>query len=578
MPYYLHAKDQTENIAENNAGMFLTRADAAQVLDPTSQRITFIASEDERCDWRNRERSRFQDGEYFPVPWESEIPYYHSARKHFAHLSTKSPGLIAYTKNDEHGVLDRQTSVRPGRYLEEFFKDVFTGGQIASYIAQCDATHLVLKIATTPDDVERVYTGGPRSCMAHQGGRYECPCCNRHGSGAHYDYQSSEHPSRVYGDSDLAVAYYGEIDAVPARAVIYPAEKRYGRIYGSEVLRTLLEKDGYTCNDNFSGAKLRAIPCKGTYVLPYLDFSGDAVIRTIAGKEWIVIGDASYRERHLETTSCSGLGGTAEDEHEDEFQCSSCGDWAHDDHYGGEGLCQSCYDDQYAMCTECNENDLQERMHSVSDGYICDSCYADSSVSCEVCDESFNPADFSRSETRTRSINGTTELCSDCVDTHRFCADCDEWYDTTAVSEPVSARAEFPGDNTVVDGIRPADFQTPETVRFECLCAECERVIRPDVPDLFVAGIDRTIPAIETDCNAFNAHADIRPVVTPFVAPEGVQPAETVSDATSVFPLPIYWRSRFNYAYVYRTEYPAGFRLRFSPEMNQLPYIPPVPA
>src|SRR5690606_7560176 len=114
--------------------------------------------------------------------------------------------------------------------------------------------------AATPDDIENVYLKGPNSCMSHDLSEFSSP----------------EHPTRVYGDSDLQVAYIVNSSGnISARVLVWPEKKLYGRIYGDEDrMSDMLEEAGYERGD-LDGARIRRIPIRDRqYVMPYLDEAG----------------------------------------------------------------------------------------------------------------------------------------------------------------------------------------------------------------------------------------------------------------------------------------------------------------
>ena len=250
MPYYRHDKG-TEPI---DGKAYETIAAARVGIDPKSEIVTFLPSEEESADWRSREYDRFMSGTYLEVPWRPVDRY---DQIHYTHLSLSHPGLIAYTASEEHGVQDRQTRMAPGRYLQRFYAEHASNDQIAEWIAACKAEHLQLQIARTPDDVVTVYTAkdGPTSCMDHR-------------------LRVEIHPSIVYGDSDLGVAYLGDLESetITARCVVWPDRQLYDRAYGDKAtLIQLLRAHGYT-KGAFEGARIRLITnSHGRIVVPYVD-------------------------------------------------------------------------------------------------------------------------------------------------------------------------------------------------------------------------------------------------------------------------------------------------------------------
>jgi hypothetical protein len=136
--------------------------------------------------WQTREQGRLLCGLYQPVPWADKLP---AIAGHYVHLSTENSCLVAYTQDADRGAKDIQTSIKPGRYLTRFYPD------LASHVIRDlqSGVHRSanLQFAVTPDEIERVYLDGPCSCMSRPASSYDSHC----------------HPVRVYGDSDLRLAY-----------------------------------------------------------------------------------------------------------------------------------------------------------------------------------------------------------------------------------------------------------------------------------------------------------------------------------------------------------------------------------
>lgn len=334
-------------------------------MDKTAdEKITFAISDREREQWQYRERERFRTGQYTAVPWdhlEPREPY------RYPHCSVTKPGLIAYTKSDEHGVQDRQTAVKPGRYLKEFFPDM-TDETIRDWVSECQGITFDLKIATTADDIIRVYRGGPSSCMSHD----------------ESSYSSSIHPVSVYGDSDLAIAYYGDIDHASGRAIIWPDKKLHGRIYGGEyTMKALLEREGYTYG-SMSGALIRAISDRGSYVMPYVDGIDRADTTIKNGKRWIRLGGNGNIHCNRTDGLAWDVAEDNDDYDEDSWSCDRCGAVQGDDdssyrHHNGRYtmvICDACHSSLYRACDDCDMETLRANLEAHSGDLVCESCYS----------------------------------------------------------------------------------------------------------------------------------------------------------------------------------------------------------
>lgn len=242
--------------------------------------------------WRNREQQRFDDGSYIQLPWRGADWWYDSRLRcpdidniHFAHVSQKQAGMIAYTASEEDGSKDKQTVIKPTKYLKRFCAKSLASYRLdprsvaAKFAAQF--APVKLKFAETAKDIQRVYEQGPESCMSHSISSY----VTRH---------QNVHPVTVYAAGDLQVAY---LEAVPddddddddeklplrasnpvvvARAIVWPEKKTHSRIYGDiHRMQAALKNAGYAFGAP-EGAKLKRIKLYGhndRFVAPYIDAS-----------------------------------------------------------------------------------------------------------------------------------------------------------------------------------------------------------------------------------------------------------------------------------------------------------------
>jgi hypothetical protein len=416
MPYMLHAIGEAPETGKAYETKALALADRAD-----GQTVTLVASEDERQTWIDREQSRFYSGAYKPVPWQYDL-ISDATRYHFAHVSLDVPGMIAYTPDDEKGLADRQTRVKPGRYLQQFFSHL-TPDRIADYASRVKAYTSPLQLATTPDDIARVYCakGGPTSCM----------------DGRHFDHDNS--PTRVYGHSDLAIAYIGDIsgddvseDRIAARAIVWPAKMRYGRVYGDcDTLQHVLESAGYSYG-SMCGARVRAIEARyDGYVMPYVDGIGSADLSSCG--QWFVLGDGDY-----DTQNTNGTTGPTN-------SCNHCGERCDRD----ESYCSSCEDDRH-WCEGCEEDyfDSDAGVYSSTRGeWRCNDCWE--SRDCEACSDTLHEYDYSRRDWPHAYLCSDCEhktQCEDCgeyvdnVDSDSYCSDCRKCSDCGEVCDERSDR------------------------------------------------------------------------------------------------------------------------------------------
>ena len=335
-------------------------------------------------DWKIREQGRFDSGEYVRLPPEIEK---YCLTDHFVHVALKTPERISYTASPEKGAEDRQTLSSIRGYLERFapilnreereeLEDLYTD-KFASY---------ELKWAVSADEIEKVYTNYDRneagvaaSCM-----RYEIDEDNEG------EFMSPIHPVRVYGDSDLQLAFitntYGE---TAARALVWTEKKIYSRVYGGNnsgnKLHRLLKKNGFKKSsgyyddtdaspDTFHGALIQAIPYDGknnvnAHIMPYIDEVSEVALEPIDGKDWFRLGSIGF--------TCQCTNGLTHDEEELQgICCDCCGNY--DD---GEELSIVNYDRWYStqrFCPTCVQNHTFE-----CQGYN-DLYHTDNFDSCEV--------------------------------------------------------------------------------------------------------------------------------------------------------------------------------------------------
>lgn len=394
MPYYLRPKDGSED-----RGPFDMRNDAYQVQASDTEigatTIVYLASDSDLTAWQQREDSRFANGDYIAVPWQGADWYAPLHAVHYCHVSRDKPGMVAYTPDMEKGVQDRQTRTTPGRYLEQFAPHI-SYAQRDAYIGRVKADTASYKIATSADDIVRVYINGPSSCMA----------------GDNFS-DGPYHPVRVYGDSDLAVAYLEDGDRVIARTVIYPAKKRYVRLYGDEyTLRVLLEQDGYR-HGSLAGAKVRRINYRNSYdtiVFPYVDGDPGA---DVYDDTWIILGSGG-----IECNETCGYVSV-------EPQTQTCAHCERDMPYNeDEQYCQSC-EHERSYCENCNE-DYWDGGIEVGDNYYCESCADSMAVTCCKCDETWHNENLDTETLADRARYHVTDYCPDCAKDLKVCADCDE--------------------------------------------------------------------------------------------------------------------------------------------------------
>lgn len=228
-------------------------------------------------DWCKREAERFKTI-YKDLPWYKE-GVLKPIENHYAHISNEDKSLIAFTENADKGARDIQTKIKPGKYLKKYYPNL-SDATIRDLAMKIEKDGLNVFFAVTPDEIEDVYLKGPKSCMSEKATAYS----------------SSMHPVRVYGNSDVQVAYLKNKGDITARALVWPEKKHIGRIYGdAERLTTELAKLGYR-RHKIHGAKINAILDKknNKYILPYIDETDGVSLSK--DKAHIVIGGEHDRK------------------------------------------------------------------------------------------------------------------------------------------------------------------------------------------------------------------------------------------------------------------------------------------
>jgi hypothetical protein len=447
MPYFVHPKGSDH---EENCCTFSDRAKAhayateLTLRDNVAWMVSFRVSVEETNDWHEREQSRFDEGLYLTVPWFHDViisrKFDSAVGYHFVHLSTVHPGMVAYTPSDEHGVQDRQVRCKPGKYLAEFYETLghMTHAEVQSYVTQCQIVldSQSLSIATTADDIVRIYRGNepaPQSCMTFKVGLRD-----RDGT--------IRHPCEVYGDSDLAVAYYGPIDAVEARAIVWPAKYRYSRVYGTrsgghvgtngERLKRLLSEAGYSSGD-ISGAKIRHIDYRGSYLMPYID---NIYYADDLGNGFLRLGEGD-----ISTSETCGY--TSGQRESDTIECEDCGR-----EYEDGDDCEYCNEHRWA-CEHCDSTQFGGS-RAVGGEHWCDSCYNEVLQTCadDDCSHTWIECDiFTDEQTEMRAANETIDLCQSCASRYTWCESCEVSYDSQVCPDcERSPRCEHTADLLMV--------------------------------------------------------------------------------------------------------------------------------
>jgi hypothetical protein len=387
--------------------------------------------------WQVREKLRFESGDYLPVAWNHAqfwLDNIEIHRLHFAHRSKIKDSCLAYTESPEKGSQDRQTRIKAGAYLTKYFADILSESEINHYARLHasieNALDSEIKFASDADLIEEIYKNGPESCMSYSAG----------------DYEGDFHPVRVYGDSDLQLAYVERQSdyhskPIAARALIWPDRKIYGRVYPtperySDDKRTIaraeyngliiaLEKLGYT-SGRFDGAKIQKVENtnrRGGYIMPYLD--GTQGVDDI-GNYFLITSNGDYS-----ATETTGL--VSENSR---YTCENCEESCDEENTSivnitgnrsTQSWCESCVTNHTFHCYGYDEI-FSEYVDSIvaDDGYNYSSRYAERNLEFCARTESYI---VNESVDQVITSNGSEQWCESAISDHAFfCNKNDSYY------------------------------------------------------------------------------------------------------------------------------------------------------
>jgi hypothetical protein len=353
--------------------------------------------------WQEREQAMFQAGLYDLPVWVEEPfwrNYGHELHDHFVHISLADPTAIAFTEDKRKGKADRQTPMKPGKYLQKFM-GAGRGGVIEhgplkgqgakitkQQVAYYSAWHAngkrppnddVLCFATEADEMVRVYKEGPYSCMR----------------GCDKEWEDEDHPVRVYAAGDLQFAYLNnENGDVVGRALCWPDKEVFGRVYPTPnsdkereqyaELHDRLKALGWVSIDErqnvFEGARLRRMTnSDGNLMMPYLDheYGVEEVWPGGGGKAYWRMTHDTHHQDNTDGTYCCG------DDEDDtpDWTCEECHD-GHDD-----------YTSSYTVYSRWRPEARGGRGHPYSEHTWCQSCADYSAFYCDGSDEHYKNDD-----------------------------------------------------------------------------------------------------------------------------------------------------------------------------------------
>lgn len=297
------------------------RANALKAKGTKTQIKRMQSQQMDNAVWISREAERLRSGHYEPLPqswvdapWFDKVP---ETKLHFAHVASDGQ-RIAYTPNAEAGFADKHLVLAPNRYLANFFGKHLRPDEISRLSNAFTARKFSITIEDTPEAFTFSYeqkhlknmSSSAESCMGYPASHFHM----------------KHHPAVAYAAGDLAIAYIRDpqnTSVILARTVVWPAKKLGSRPYGTDermrdIIRALLEQDGYTVNHNLQGARIAAIPAAHTgrdkptpnkgyvfYTVPYID--GGCNLKWGEGNDHFVLTESTAGAVAQGTSTCGYL-------------------------------------------------------------------------------------------------------------------------------------------------------------------------------------------------------------------------------------------------------------------------------
>jgi hypothetical protein len=355
--------------------------------------------------WQEREAAMLRSGIYQPPVWSDEGFWQtaqYSLAEHHVHISLADPTGIAFTEDARKGEADRQTYMRPGKYLQKFLgagpngtieygplkgePPRVTKQQIAFYAAwhqtgKRPVSDDVLSFTDDEQEIVDAYENGPDSCMMGKG------------------WEFANHPVRVYAAGDLSLAVLRNVDGteVLGRALCWPAKGVFGRVYPTpnnakqtdlyNELMARLKALGWTSVEEdssvFEGARLQRIEGRwGDVLMPYLDHSYGVRERYRDGVSFF---EMTLSEDHQENTDGTLL------RENPTWECEECGDSYIEDE-----------DDQYTVYSHWRmQSNNNGRPHGWATGDMtwCSGCRENHAFYCEGSEEYYSESGADRIDT-----------------------------------------------------------------------------------------------------------------------------------------------------------------------------------
>jgi hypothetical protein len=289
----------------------------------------------ETRDWHRREQiaARLHPAimkafnEWQPDSW-------HSVILEHPHQSDSDPSRIAYTRDEQAGINDRQTVTSVGKYLKRHFSTM--PDHSIRDIAALYSGHTYEILRTMPEMLDAL-SKAPVSCM---------------NNGNWSESFSDSHPYNAYDPAfGWALAISKKDGKITGRCLVNDTEMAFVRSYNNnaefshsnEGLETWLKEQNYSKRCDWSGLRLALLVTGSgyTFLAPYLD--GDT--KTVRKEEnSLLITDC---DPEFELNNTNGR----PSEYSDSY-CDSCEDSVHEDHLHyieseEQSVCTCCLESNY---------------------------------------------------------------------------------------------------------------------------------------------------------------------------------------------------------------------------------------
>ena len=404
---------------------------AAQAI----QRVYYThLSEKHHRSWHVREQERYS---MHPVIQKAVMlappADWHQLVLEWPHVSVSNDtSKIAYTRNEQHGIDNRQTATSVGKYITRHFPTL-KDHEVRDLCGMYGAS--TFKITHDMEQMIDLLQRGPKSCMVFDENDSDDRC-------------DEGHPYRVYAPGlgwGLAVRMVG--NGVDGRALVNENDKSFVRSYrrnengysgADEDLQSWLNDQGYRHVRGWQlGTRLRYIPFRkygqDIPTAPYIDGQNRSVRVDEYTKTLIIDDDGEWL--------CDMTNGEAQEQNA--CVCPDCNDRVHEDEMNstydgnGESVCNSCLENDYYYVHGRNEYEYyvhRDDMVEVNGNYYHDEFLADNDI-VELYDGEYEERD------NTVCIDGDYYMHDDerivhCEDTDDYaliddCWQCfvsDKWY------------------------------------------------------------------------------------------------------------------------------------------------------